>query len=81
MDKTINLFPKDATYYFCRPDIPRGMNVDVLMGWFSKAGINGTAYESCMDALQAAKVAASPDDLIYVGGSTFVVADILSSIR
>ena len=81
MDKTINLFPKDATYYFCRPDIPRGMNVDVLMEWFAKAGISGTAYESCMEALQAAKAASSPDDLIYVGGSTFVVADILSSLH
>ena len=73
----IPLMPKDANYYFCKPNVPRGMSVDLLEQCFTEAGFSGTRYNTVNDALQAAKIAANEDDLIYVGGSTFVVAEVV----
>ena len=80
LDITVTLFPKDATYYFCKPHVPRGMDIDILMSKFATEGITGTRYDSCMEALNAAKKASSSEDLIYVGGSCFVVAEILTAL-
>lgn len=80
-DKNVNsilpLLPKNATYYFCKPNIPRGLDAEVLKTIFLENGFKGTSYNSVNEALKSAKLKASLQDLIYVGGSTFVVAEII----
>lgn len=71
------LFPKKASYYFCAPNIPRAMDVQKLKKEAVAFGLNGKAYPSVKDALAKAKTNAGLRDLIFVGGSTFVVAEIL----
>ncbi|HQI69856.1 MAG TPA: folylpolyglutamate synthase/dihydrofolate synthase family protein [Bacteroidales bacterium] len=73
----IKLMPEDATYYFCKPDIPRGLDVLALQKTAASAGRNGKAYCSVAEALSAAREQAAVNDLIFVGGSTFVVAEVL----
>lgn len=73
----LELLPKNATYYWCKPEIPRGKEAQLLQQEGLSKGLNGDIYATVNEALQAAKKAASADDLIFVGGSTFVVADAL----
>ena len=73
----LDLLPKKAIYYFCKPNIPRGLNAEDLQTLFLKNGFKGNVYSNVNEALKAAKVNANEDDLIYVGGSTFVVAEII----
>ena len=73
----LELFPKQAQYYFCKPNVPRGLEASQLAQIFTEHGFEGSIYPSVKDALKAAKQSASHDDLIYVGGSTFVVAEII----
>lgn len=77
IEKMLNFFPKDAKYYFCRPDIPRGLDVNILHEKANELGLSGKAYSSVRNALKAAKRNAGKKDLIYVGGSTFVVAEVI----
>ena len=77
VDTIVELFPKNATYYFCKPNIPRGLDVTILKKRFTKKGYKGKVYQSVNEALEFAKKQAKNDDLIYVGGSTFVVAEII----
>ncbi len=72
------LLPKDAIYYFTKASIPRAMNEHQLMQMASFFSLNGAAYEEVNMALCAAKLCADKDDLIFVGGSTFVVAEALN---
>ena len=80
-DKDLNeilpLFPKDAQYYFSRPNIPRGLNANILLENAKLFGLNGNVYSSISMAYQSALDKSSKKDLIYIGGSTFVVAEIL----
>ena len=71
------LFPKDATYYFCRPNIPRGLDASLLLSRARGFGLIGQEYISVSKAYEAALKAALPQDLVFVGGSTFVVAEVL----
>ncbi|MEO8932766.1 MAG: folylpolyglutamate synthase/dihydrofolate synthase family protein [Xanthomarina sp.] len=73
----LDVLPKKATYYFCKPDVPRGMDENILKHEFKAAGFKGKSYLSVNEALIAAKKNALAQDLIYVGGSTFVVAEII----
>ena len=73
----IEFFPKGAKYYFCKPKIPRGLEATQLAEVFIENGFSGCVYLSVNEALIAAKQSASQDDVIYVGGSTFVVAEII----
>lgn len=77
LDSILPLFPTYATYYFCKPDIPRGMPVADLSAAAVKYHLKGEKYESVSEALKAAKSAANQEDMIFVGGSTFVVAEII----
>jgi len=77
INKIITLFPKDATYYFCKPDLPRGLDVNELLQIASAHHLNGIACDRVSEALQKAKTQANADDIIYIGGSTFVVAEVL----
>ena len=80
-DKDLNdilpLFPKIATYYFCRPGIPRGLDAELLKESAEIYGLIGETYPSVSMAYEAALSKAGNDDFIYIGGSTFVVAEIL----
>ncbi|TBV25347.1 bifunctional folylpolyglutamate synthase/dihydrofolate synthase [Meridianimaribacter sp. CL38] len=73
----IAILPKKATYYFCRPNISRGLDENNLKHTFKAHGFAGKSYSSVNEALSNAKKSAKPEDLIYVGGSTFVVAEII----
>ncbi|MBW6491770.1 MAG: bifunctional folylpolyglutamate synthase/dihydrofolate synthase [Lentimicrobium sp.] len=73
----LNLLPGDATYYFCKADIPRGLDAVQLKTAAIEAGLRGECYDSVKKAYGAARKAAFEDDLIFVGGSTFVVAEII----
>lgn len=80
-DKThyevLRLFPQDAKYYFAKADIPRGLPADELMRIGGNFGLEGRAYSSVRRALAAAKKSAGKEDLIFVGGSIFVVAEVI----
>ncbi|HYC86921.1 MAG TPA: folylpolyglutamate synthase/dihydrofolate synthase family protein [Chryseosolibacter sp.] len=71
-----SILPKGATYYFCEAKIPRAMPASGLHEYATAAGLRGVVIPDVNNALKAALRAASPDDLIFVGGSTFVVAEI-----
>jgi dihydrofolate synthase/folylpolyglutamate synthase len=71
------LFPKDANYYFCKPNIPRGLDTIILKEKASLFGLKGEIYNSISEAYQASLKKATAKDFIYIGGSTFVVAEIL----
>ncbi|MCD2259730.1 bifunctional folylpolyglutamate synthase/dihydrofolate synthase [Psychroserpens luteolus] len=77
LDTIISILPKNAIYYFCKPNVIRGLEAEILQSYFVTKGYNGHTYPNVMDALDAAKRAASMEDLIYVGGSTFVVAEVV----
>ncbi len=80
-DKDLNdilpLFPKNATYYFCKPNIFRGLDAFLLQQKALEHGLNGEVYHSVSEAYQTALKKSTKDDFIYVGGSTFVVAEIV----
>jgi len=73
------MLPKEARYYFCRAAIPRALDATLLMKQAREFGLNGRAYSSVRRALAAARRTARPDDLVLVGGSTFVVAEVINS--
>jgi len=73
----LSLLPKNARYYFCKPGIPRGLDAAILEKEAGKAGLKGNTYGSVNEALKTAQSKASEDDLIFIGGSTFVVAEIV----
>ena len=71
------LFPKDAVYYFCKPNIPRGLSEEVLQEKATHFGLQGKKFSSVENAYKKALYNANQEDIIYVGGSTFVVAEII----
>lgn len=71
------LLPTDAKYYFCAPNIPRAMNAEDLRETAQNYSLQGKAHSSVKEALQSAKLNAGKDDMIFVGGSTFVVAEVV----
>lgn len=77
LNSIIPLLPKEAQYYFCKPNVLRGLDAEVLRATFAKNQLVGQAYNSVEEALISAKSEANKLDLIYVGGSTFVVAEII----
>ncbi|HEY9221505.1 MAG TPA: folylpolyglutamate synthase/dihydrofolate synthase family protein [Lutibacter sp.] len=77
LKSVLPLFPKNAKYYFCRPNIPRGLDAQEFQRQCAKFQLMGEAYNSVETAYKTALEKASKNDLIYVGGSTFVVAEVL----
>ncbi|MDB5148774.1 MAG: bifunctional folylpolyglutamate synthase/dihydrofolate synthase [Mucilaginibacter sp.] len=75
--KVLPMLPKNATYYFCKPDIPRGLNAESMKAQAQAHGLIGKAYPSVKEALLSAQKNAGSDDLVFVGGSTFVVAEVV----
>lgn len=73
----VDLLPKEAYYFFCKPDVPRGLDASFLAKQFLDLGFKGEVCDSVNHAFAKAKSKANIDDVIYVGGSTFVVAEII----
>lgn len=71
------LLPKDAKYFFAKPTIFRGLNATILAEKAREFGLEGVVCDSIPEAYAKAKAEAKAEDLIYIGGSTFVVAEIL----
>lgn len=72
----LGLLPKDAFYYFCEAKIPRAMEASLLAQYAAEAGLTGEVISDVNTACQTAKSRASGDDFIFIGGSTFVVAEL-----
>jgi dihydrofolate synthase/folylpolyglutamate synthase len=77
ISKVLSMLPADATYYFCKPDIPRGLEAESLKQKAESAGLHGDTYPSVKAAFDAAQKAAQANDLVFAGGSTFVVAEVV----
>ena len=77
LESIIPLLPSKAMYYFCKPNVQRGLDAELLKKTFAKNQLKGKSFTSVNEALKKAKLNAKKDDLIFVGGSTFVVAEII----
>ena len=75
--KVLALLPTKAIYYFCKPDIPRGLEAESMQQQAQSFGLHGNTYSSVKAALSAAQANATDNDLVFVGGSTFVVAEVV----
>lgn len=76
-EPVLKLLPKDATYYFVRANIERALDERVLRDAALEFGLKGACYSSVSEALKTARETAAKNDFIFIGGSTFVVAEIL----
>jgi dihydrofolate synthase/folylpolyglutamate synthase len=77
LDSILPLFPKKTFFYFCKPNISRGLEATSLKQTAESYGLIGVVCNSVSEAYILARLEANEDDLIYVGGSTFVVAEII----
>jgi dihydrofolate synthase/folylpolyglutamate synthase len=71
------LFPADADYYFTRAAVPRALDHNILRQKALEYGLKGSSFDRTSDALTEARQKASSDDIIFVGGSTFIVAEVI----
>ncbi|MDA3891533.1 MAG: bifunctional folylpolyglutamate synthase/dihydrofolate synthase [Salinivirgaceae bacterium] len=81
VDSILRILPQGAQYYFTQAEIPRAYNSEKLAKVAAKLGFQNTFFSNVPDAFLAAKIKAKPNDLIFVGGSTFVVADLLKYLQ
>lgn len=77
LDSILPLFPKNAIYYFCKPKIERGLSTKILQEKAATYNLKGNIYNSISIAYKKALANSDVKDLIYIGGSTFVVAEII----
>lgn len=77
LGKVLPLMPKKAQYYFCKPNLMRGLDAVKLKDIAAEYGLKGHVYPSCKGAFKAALKKTTPNDVIYIGGSTFVVGEII----
>lgn len=77
ISSVLAILPKDAVYYFTKASVKRALPEDQLLALAKKAGLKGTAYPDVCTAVKTAKSDAYTDDFIYIGGSCFIVADLL----
>lgn len=77
LDLILPLLPEEAGYYFTRSSVPRSMNARILTERAREYGLKGIPYPNVEEAYRAAQAEAGPEDMIFTGGSTFVVADLL----
>lgn len=77
LEELLPLFPKEASYYFCKPDIPRGLDKHELQLKANLFGLFGSTYESVNEAYLNAILKAGKEDVVFIGGSTFVVAEVV----
>lgn len=79
IETMLSLLPEKAEYYFCKADIPRGLDTTLLKEKAEKLSLKGNIYTSVKEAFLSAKKDARQEDLILVTGSAFVVAEVLAS--
>ena len=77
LEEILPLFPQDASYYFCKPNIPRGLDEYELQSKANHFGLLGSTYNSVNEAYLAAISNAEKEDVVFVGGSTFVVGEVV----
>jgi dihydrofolate synthase/folylpolyglutamate synthase len=77
VEDLLKLFPKEAIFYFVKPNVPRGMDENRLKELAEATGLKGKVYSSVQKGLNKALSKAGPNDFIFVGGSTFVVAEVV----
>jgi len=77
LDKILKLFPKEALYYFCKANIPRGLDASILRDKAAEFNLLGKSYFSVRKAYSVARKQAGKNDLIFIGGSTFTVAEVV----
>lgn len=77
LDDILPLFPKNAQYFFCKPNVPRGLDEKILQKKAAEFDLKGGVYDSVSMAYDSALGVSSEKDFIYIGGSTFVVAEIV----
>lgn len=77
IDGMLEMLPQDAVYYFCKADIPRGLDAGELKKLADEKGLKGASYPSVESAYKAAEAVAKGDDMIFIGGSAFVVAEVI----
>lgn len=77
IDHVLQLLPHSCEYYFCKADIPRGLDANILAEKAFEYGLRGKVYDSVRDAYQSAVNAASFDDVVFIGGSNFTVAEVV----
>lgn len=77
----LELLPKDAVYYFCQANVKRALEHTKIKQQAETYGLYGSSYSSVCEAYKAAREESSPEDFIYIGGSSFVVADLLSCMH
>ncbi len=77
VENIISLFPQNAIYYLCEPDVPRAMKLNTLEKIATKLKLNYFSEASVTAALKLARKKATKNDVIFIGGSTFVVAEVV----
>ena len=78
LSMVLPLLPADAVYYFTKASVSRAIDENILNSKALEYGLRGRSYPDVKNALSAAKDAASSDDMIFIGGSTFIVGDVLA---
>lgn len=81
IDNILSLLPYDAEYYITNANIPRALPSEKLYAKMMEMGLKGRMFKDVASAYEMAKKEASDDDIIFIGGSTFIVADFLSSVQ
>jgi dihydrofolate synthase/folylpolyglutamate synthase len=76
VSKILQMLPPDAEYYFCQPGLPRALDADMLASEAASFGLKGTVIREVNNAIETARNRSDYEDLIFIGGSTFVVAEI-----
>ena len=77
INKILKLLPQDCYYFFCQARIPRALDVNILYEKALQNQLNGEMVKDVKEALQKAIAQSKAEDLIMVGGSTFVVAEVM----
>ncbi|MDO4210105.1 MAG: folylpolyglutamate synthase/dihydrofolate synthase family protein [Bacteroidales bacterium] len=77
----LKMLPKDAVYYFCNASVKRALAADAIASQAAGFGLVGRSRGSVSEAYEAAKSEATSDDVIFIGGSSFVVADLLTYLQ
>ena len=84
-DKDVNhvlaMLPHDATYYFAQASVPRAMDCNTLAALAEKEGLTGRSFTTVAEAYHTAIRESATSDFVYVGGSTFIVADLLALLK
>jgi dihydrofolate synthase/folylpolyglutamate synthase len=77
LGSVLPLFPKEAFYYFTKASVPRALNEVILKSEAEKYGLNGHSFPDVVTALACARKNAKQTDMIFIGGSTFVVGEVI----